>query len=150
MNQIILCFLPVIIIVVVAALQLYSSPLPCFCAVFFLIAAGILFHFSIKKTIANKKDKKPQCVYSVPTTDVCEPILQSKQGVFFLDDSGKPLPTEALASWKRVIEAEFNYDLSDASRDVLKTYAWINMELSKRARWEEHDEASKNEEVNGK
>ena len=83
-------------------------------------------------------------------TDVCEPILQSKQGVFFLGNSGKPLPTEALASWKRVIEAEFNYDLSAASRDVLKTYAWINMELSKRARWEEHDEASKSEEVNEK
>ena len=128
MKQIILCFSPIIIIVV-------------------LIAAGNLFHLSIEKTIANKK---PQCVYSASMTDVCEPILQSKQGVFFLDDSGKPLPTEALASGKRVIEAEFNYDLSDASRDVLKTYAWINMELSKRARREEHDEANKSEEVNGK
>lgn len=147
MEQIILCFFPVIIFVVVAALQLYSSPLPCLCAVLFLMAAGSLFYFSTEKTIANKK---PQCVYSVPMPDVCEPILQSKQEVFLLDDSGKPLPTEALASWKRVIEAEFNNDLSDAPRDVLKTYAWINMELSKRARWEEHDEKSQSEEVNEK
>lgn len=67
-----------------------------------------------------------------------------------LSDDMSSIPTEVLKGWKRLIEAEFNYDLSDASRDVLKAYVGINMELSKRARGEEHDEKSQSEEVNEK